>query len=299
MVKRKVNLALVATFTITCLIPKLVSADTIGTSTNGSVVEKTIVNNQNVIITETDYNNILKTHPEGYIMNMSQEQYDYLRRLDYSNIKTETKYLETTTNYNLGTTTERELTESEYNNINEDNVYSINGNTNYIETTYKKLTLSVTTPSSTIHGFTMTCNWKIAPAVRSFDVIGVRFHNYEVVGGSQNGMQTYKVNGSYKYVSYSATGTNIKVLDNGFGISMNVVDDHVTELYMTIDASAAKTSSTSWGIYGSYQHAKENVSLATSKSYTIGGAGLGSVFVWPYNTSIKYDGMNGVGVIGA
>ena len=279
MVKRKVNLALVATFTITCLIPKLVSADTIGTSTNGSVVEKTIVNNQNVIITETDYNNILKTHPEGYIMNMSQEQYNYLRSLDYSNIKKETKYLETTTNYNLGTTTERELTESEYNNINEDNVYSINGNTNYIETTYKKLTLSVSTPSSTDHNFTLTCNWKIAPAVRSFDVMGIRFHNYRVVGGSQSGMQTYKVDGKYKAVTYSPTGTNIKVLDNGYGISMNVVDDHVTELYMTIDGTAVKTSSTSWGIYGSYQHAKENVSLATSKSYTIGGAGLGSVFV--------------------
>lgn len=298
MVKRKVNLALVATFTITCLIPKLVSADTIGTSTNGSVVEKTIVNNQNVIITETDYNNILKTHPEGYIMNMSQEQYNYLRSLDYSSIKKETKYLETTTNYNLGTTTERELTESEYNNINENNVYTINGNSNAIETTYKKLVLTILN-NSNMQNFSMTCNWKIAPAVRSFDVIGVRFHNYNLVGGSQTGMQTYKVNGSYKYVSYSAMGTNIKNLDNGFGISMNVVDDHVTELYMTIDGAATKTSSTSWGIYGSYQHAKENVSLATSKSYTIGGAGLGSVFVWPYNTSIKYDGMNGVGVIGA
>lgn len=298
MVKRKINMAFIATIATVCFIPRVVSAEVIEGSTSGSTVDKIIVNNQGVKITQTDYNNILKTHPEGYLMSMSQEQYDYLRQFDYSNIETDTKYIESTYNKNLGTTNERYLTEEEYNNINEDVIDSINDGSNYIETTYKKLSIYVST-STSVHNVSTTCNWKIAPAVRSFDVIGVRFVNYSIVGGSQTGMQTYKVNGNYKYVNYSSTGTNIKVDTLGYGISMNLVNDQISVLYLTTDVSAVPTSSTSYAIYGAYQHAKENVSLATSKGYTIGPAGLGGVFVFPYSTVTKYDGMSGVAVIGA
>ena len=297
MVKRKINMAFIATVATVCFIPRVVSAEVIEGSTSGSTVDKIIVNNQGVKITQTDYNNILKTHPEGYLMSMSQEQYDYLRQFDYSNIKSDTKYIESTYNKNLGTTYERYLTKEEYNNIKEDEVNSTRAS-NSIETTYKELTINVSTTTS-VHNVTLACNWKIAPACRSFDVIGVRFVNYNIAGGSQSGMQTYKVNGNYKYVSYSPTGSNIKVDTTGYGISMNLVNDKISELYLTTDVSGMPTSSTSYAVYGAYQHAKENVSLATSKGYTIGPAGLGGVFVYPYSTVTKYDGMSGVAVIGA
>lgn len=297
MVKRKINMAFIATVATVCFIPRVVSAEVIEGSTSGSTVDKIIVNNQGVKITQTDYNNILKTHPEGYLMSMSQEQYDYLRQFDYSNIKSDTKYIESTYNKNLGTTYERYLTKEEYNNIKEDEVNSTRAS-NSIETTYKELTINVSTTTS-VHNVTLTCNWKIAPACRSFDVIGVRFVNYNIAGGSQSGMQTYKVNGNYKYVSYSPTGTNIKVDTTGYGISMNLVNDKISELYLTTDVSGMPTSSTSYAVYGAYQHAKENVSLATSKGYTIGPAGLGGVFVYPYSIVTKYDGMSGVAVMGA
>ena len=47
-------------------------------------------------------------------------------------------------------------------------------------------------------------------------------------------------------------------------------------------------------IYCSYQHAKSNVSLATSYQYVISSSGLGRVFSFYGNASGKYDGMNGV-----
>ena len=294
--KNKICKALVATLATACFVPSIVSADVVDSEDIN--MSDTIVNNQGVIITRTDYNNILKTHPVGYLANMSQKQYDYLRQFDYSNIASDTIYVETTYNRNTGITSERYLTENEYNNISEDQVDSINSGSNYIETTYKVLSISVST-STGVHNVTLNCNWKKSPSVRSYDVIGVRFVHYNIAGGSQTGMQTYKTNGKYGYVSYASTGTNIKVDTLGYGISMNLVNNTVTELYLTTDVSAIPTSTTSYAVYGAYQHATENVSLATSKGYTIGGAGLGGVFVYPYNTVIKYDGMSGVNVVGA
>ena len=53
-------------------------------------------------------------------------------------------------------------------------------------------------------------------------------------------------------------------------------------------------SDTSFGtyVYGTYQHATTNVSLATSKSYTISSSGLGGVLNHSYSS--YYGGMQGV-----
>ena len=48
--------------------------------------------------------------------------------------------------------------------------------------------------------------------------------------------------------------------------------------------------------YSSYQHAIQNVSLETSKSYTIGFGGYGGVFFFNGNAVGKYDSMAGVNV---
>ena len=46
---------------------------------------------------------------------------------------------------------------------------------------------------------------------------------------------------------------------------------------------------------GVYEHAiNSGVTLAQSQNYTLGHAGLGGVFVYPYNISAKYDGMSGL-----
>ena len=58
------------------------------------------------------------------------------------------------------------------------------------------------------------------------------------------------------------------------------------------------TYSGSGTIYASYQHAKTNVTLATSKKYTIAQGGYGNVLLFDNNVQIKYDNMTGVSIQG-
>ena len=267
------------------------------------VFAKTITNNNGIVISEEEYNNFIKIHNHGYIMNITKEKYERLKELDYNDIKTETKYVLSTYNPYTNETIEREVTESEFNNMeiitDSNNLKSIGDSTRgistgstYHETTGKKLTMAVI-GGGYWNYVTLTARWKKIPATRSFDVIGIRGNGIAIRNGSQEGQQTYYTNGQYKYVSYSWNGTNIKRFDNGFGISMNLVDNQINYLVLDIECDVRSTV-THPELFGSYQHATSNLTLAQSQNYTLGGSGLGGVFVYPYNISSKYDHMAGV-----
>ncbi len=253
---------------------------------------KTIINNNGVEMTEEEYNNFLKIHDQRYVMLMTEEDYDRLKDLDYSDVKKETKYTVSTYNEHLNLTAEREISKEEYGNFG--NVASPlldNGN-NYFASTAKSISISLMGGNNWNY-VSVDVAWKGIPKTRSFDVMGIRGYGFEFRNGSQIGRQIYKLNGSYKVIDYSWNGTNIKRLDNGFGISMNIVNDDIDDLMLSVECDVTPTESHPT-IYGSYQHAVQNVSLTESQNYYLGIAGLGNVFVFPYNTSVKYDGMTGV-----
>ena len=140
----------------------------------------------------------------------------------------------------------------------------------------------------------LTATWKYVPATRSFDVIGFRGYGFSFRTGSQEGTQAYiTTDDVYHMISYAWNGTNIKKFDDGFGISMNLVNANIVAIQCMIESDVHPTIDHP-SIYGSYQHAITSVSLATSQNYTLGGAGLGNVFVYPYSIVQKYDGMSGV-----
>ena len=79
----------------------------------------------------------------------------------------------------------------------------------------------------------------------------------------------------YNFVDYSYNGTNIRKADNGFGISMNLVNG---ASYFETDISAnVRATSSAATAYGTYQHALTDVSLSASQSYTISHNGFGDV----------------------
>ena len=280
---RKMNIVIF--FFVICLLPNIVNA------------EEYITNQNNVTMTQSEYNNLSNVYSDAYIMIMTQEKFNELKNIDFSNVQSETKFVETTYNNALGIVTNRELTESEYNNINPNEGPTARASDS-IETTYKKLTLYVN-KTSNLANITLTCKWKYIPATRSYDVNGVRLQNYTISQGSQDGLQIYSLSNSsgYNSISYSATGTNIQRHSNGFGISMNIVNDDIDYLESTINASATIGSGTI-AVYGAYQHSTTNLTLAQSQNYTLGAAGLGKVFVYPYSISQYLDGMGGVEVLG-
>lgn len=254
---------------------------------------ESITNINGIVISEEEYNNFLKVRSHESIMVMNEDDYIKLKSLDYSNVMTETKYIETTYNPSLNLTTERELTKYEYENYGQTNNNSrlSSGSVTY-ETTAKELILSVL-GGSTYNYTTLTATWKYIPTTRSFDVIGFLGDGFEFRNGSQNGEQIYITNGNYTVIDYAWNGTNIKKFDEGFGISMNIVNNDITFLQLFAECDIKQT--TQYGsILASYQHAISSVSLANSQNFTLGSTGLGSVFIYPYSITERYDGMSGV-----
>lgn len=253
-----------------------------------SVFANTYTNSNGVVMTENQYSDLLKIYSEKHISVLEQDRFDELMNmnLDFNNTQTTVKYIKTEYNNVTGETANSLVTEEEYNNYKPSQTRAT-----VYETSYKRIALGFTKTSGSYAFVTFNSVWKIMPAVRSFDVIGVRLSNLSVINGTQQGQQIYTLDGKTDYVQYNWNGTNIKNLSNGFGISMNLLNSDVTYLECTID-STLEVEDYPAGLFASYQHAVKDVTLATSQNYTI-GVGLGDVFVFNDNIGAKYDGMEG------
>lgn len=162
----------------------------------------------------------------------------------------------------------------------------------FYQTTYKKISLMDAALSNNQHYITIYTQWLINPVTKSFDVTAMRVEDANIIDGTQDGMQAYIKNGTNGYVQYSPNGTNIVKYDNGFGISMNLVDG---ASYFETDISAMVQATSQYAkVYGTYQHAVTDLSLGDSQSYTISHNGYGSVLNFATGVQHKYDGMNGV-----
>ena len=78
---------------------------------------------------------------------------------------------------------------------------------------------------------------------------------------------------------------------NGLGNSVKLPD--VGE---NIIINMAFTVTPGGTVYGSYQHAMQNTTLANSQNYTLDYLGEGGVFLYNGNAVGVYDGMNGVDI---
>lgn len=272
------NFVIVALVSILFIFPNVVNAET-------------IINNNGIIINETDYNNFLKVYDHEYIMHMSEEKYNKLKTLNFDDISEETKYIETTYNSSLHLTTSREVTEEEYNDFDDVTPLLDDGSAAF-ESTMKQISLRII-GGTTWNWAITTATWKAIPSTRSYDVIGYYGFGFEFGDGTQEGQQIYILNDNYTTIDYAWNGTNIKRHDNGFGISMNLVNSDISFLQLMVECDVKATVEHPT-LYTSYQHTRKNVSLADSQNYTLGGAGLGSVFIFPYSIAEKYDAMPGV-----
>lgn len=209
---------------------------------------------------------------------------------DLENSKKVNKYYRVTKTTNGTTTTE--ISEEEATNATK-NIATRGAS---YTTTYKNIQISATpTGTKNRYSIELTNLWLKSPYIKSYDVIAIRTDDATVLEGTQNGVQSYiYTNGSVGYVYYSNNGTNMVKASNGFGISMNLVDAANT---FECDIEATVTATTEWAtVYGSYQHAATNVTLAQSKSYTISHNGYGKVINFATAVQNDYDGMQGVSI---
>ena len=119
------------------------------------------------------------------------------------------------------------------------------------------------------------------PSVKSYDVVGARFMNTSLY----NSNITTIISSS----SGSSTQSNYMSYYNGFGNSIQLPSSG------TIYSVEQRYQVNKTGIvYGSYQHATSNISLANSKLYSISSSGYGNVFSFYGNAYGVYDNTTGV-----
>lgn len=149
-------------------------------------------------------------------------------------------------------------------------------------TSSKKITI-VKSCSTTRCTIVTTTQWLKNPVVRSYDVIGARFEGTSLYSNSIITRVIY--NGNIEYSS------NLKQYSSGFGVSVKLPSSSTSliidqKFYVNPDGK----------VFASYQHATENISLATSKLYTLGVNGYGNVFNF-YGAALNiFDQMAGVNI---
>lgn len=253
-----------------------------------------ITNQNGVRISMTDYNLLTNIYSDAYIQTMTNEDYENFKakNININNLVKSEKYYKTVINHLNNVVTNTEVTENEFNNYNP-NVQTLSVS-NFVETQYKKLSLTLSDNNNGYGDIFVGLLWKMIPSTRAFDVIAVRYVGMTDVDGTQIGRQIWGTNGNYTYVNYGWNGTNINRQDNGFGISMNITNDStINYLENYIESAVEFTGNFQWA-GASYQHATSNTTLAQSKSYTLAENGKNGVILFTGNIGEKYDNMPGV-----
>lgn len=195
------------------------------------------------------------------------------------------KYFKTITNPFTNYSQTYEITEEEFNNVNEIELYST------VHTTeYKKITISKQGEGN----ISLEVIWKKNPSVRSYDVIAIRGEGVSFISSTASGRQHYIKNGTKETIEYKRNSNNTKIFENGVGISMNLVDE-ASDYTLKLNIRYTKNSSNAT-IYGSYQHSQRNITLDQSQRYTLSSNGFGNVLDFDSTVKSYFDGMGGVSI---
>lgn len=253
-----------------------------------------ITNQNGVRISMTDYNLLTNIYSYAYIQTMTNEDYENFKakNININNLVKSEKYYKTEIDHLNNVVTNTEVTENEFNNYNPN--IQTRSVSNFVETQYKKLSLTLSDNHNGYGDIFVGLLWKMIPSTRSFDVIAVRYVGMTDVDGTQYGRQIWGTNGNYSYVEYGWNGTNINRQDNGFGISMNITNDSTINYLENYIGSAVQFTGNFQWAGASYQHATSNTTLAQSKSYTLAENGKNGVILFTGNIGEKYDNMPGV-----
>ncbi len=215
------------------------------------------INNNNVSLSKEEYLFISDLFYDGY-QNIMEEK-------DYNNIFYDSNILNSKISHN----------------IIFDNSSTVTLQGTFQSTASKKITISKACATYCL--ISIVAEWIKSPIVRSYDLMGAYLENVKLVTSPiTTVMNSTGHNDSYE----------MEEDKNGFGVSIKLLtsgDDMKIVQHFNVAGSGH--------IYGTYQHAIKNITLANSKKYTISKSGYGKVFLFN-NLTIRnyYDGMTGVDI---
>lgn len=290
------------------LAKKIMFAITLFVTTTGIANAQSNVyytNNNGVQMTEEQYNFLLNFYDVNQISVMTQKRFD-IKINSYDHSSTTFYSVDTVVYDNNGNvlnvfSTQVDSEEEAIEMMEHQNSITPRASNSY-QTSSKKITLTV--QKTSVNGKSRICistdvEWlnNSVPAIKSFDVLAHRFTTsgslfLNAIDGE--GWQDYNTFGN---VTYGFLGNNSVKYSNGYGISMNIVDDATRNLTLASDILYEYSGTGTINAYGTYQHAITDVTLAQSQSYTFASGGLGNVLNFS-NSTIRgyYDGMGGTSV---
>ena len=194
-------------------------------------------------------------------------------------IKEETKYLKTITKNSDGLLNNKkssisyEITEDEYNKANRVNNIT-NDSSGTTETTYKKLTVSISNNGS-YYRYKATLVWKNFPTIRSYDIMAIGFYSNLKPHSNINFIQEICYSGGTCLSNNEGTRATF---NSGVGVSFALPTGSLSSLKQILYFDVEKKNSTTLVMqdaYADYAHAVRNVSSSDSKKYSvIGSSGI-------------------------
>lgn len=208
------------------------------------------INKNGVKITKKEYDFIYEFYGNDYFEKMTNEEYDWIADLNIDNNDVEI--------------------------VKDSNIMPLA--TDFTQHG-RRITIAKSCSANCI--IIVNCKWTTLPSVRSYDVIGARFVDTNLVGN----IITTKVTSSAGVDYFD----NLRKLSNGFGVSIKLPSSATG-----ISIEQKYTVSKGGTIYATHQHASKNISLATSKLYAISSSGYGKVFSFYGDAYDVFDEMGGL-----
>ena len=155
-----------------------------------------------------------------------------------------------------------------------------------VETTYKKLTTTISKVNNSVYKYKAKLTWKNFPKVRSYDLIGIGFYGSVTPLSSSDFEEYYCTSGGSCHTLngyYSYDG------NNGVGAMFGLPSGSLSTLRITFSTNVVKKNSNSTIVEqraaGDYAHATEYISYNHAKQYTVNQTGVHPTY------SSSYDSM--------
>lgn len=237
-------------------------------------------NRNGVVMDEANYNNLVEKLTANYVEFMTQNEYNDLKDHPLDIVNQSDVIIDTV----------------EYNGVPVDMIApcAVSGSLNVYQTASKKLSITIMNYGTNEYYVQASNEWLSIPKVRSFDVFAMRPDDgFTIHDTTQQGTQYYSSSSSADAILYQYNGANTMRFSNGFGMSMNIVDNsNITTLLNVITARVYGSKGT---VSASYQHATSTVTKAQSMDYFLNVNGLGGCIQFNQTAVYqKYDKMAGV-----
>lgn len=280
-----------------------------------------LTNEANVEMTQSEYDAFVEKYDKDYVDYMSQEIYNAEKSGEFELVSVENKYYKNVEYVdlfgNLIETKEVEISKEEYESL-ESGIVPLSACTppdtsgtivySCWETSSKKIYLNIyrnpDVDNPNYYLASLTTAWKTSPAVRSYDVTGVRTDGVIILEGSGAQLIYYKPNGGGNTTveNYSPSSAGYKELSNGRGYTILLPSKNLTMSDKPIVIGMYQyffgPYSNYFALYGAYQHATSSVTFDQGRNYIMAAGGKGNVFVFGGSTSNElnnsYDNMQGV-----